>query len=57
MEYSAKCKHCIFAKYKSTYKKNGEKSRKHQLVCTNESSKMYSENITLKTPSCEKIEL
>jgi hypothetical protein len=55
--YEAKCKHCIFFRYKSILKKNGEKSKKMQAYCDNKKAKYFNENLTLKSKACNDIEL
>ena len=53
----AKCKHCIYMKYRKLPKKNGELSKKSYAFCENSLSDRYGHPITLKTLACNKLKL
>lgn len=53
--YEAKCKHCLFFKYKKLPKMNGEISKKMYAFCENPENNRYGHLLTLKTKACNKI--
>lgn len=53
--YEAKCKHCLFFKYRHLPKMNGEISKKMYAFCENPKSNRYGHPLTLKTKACDKI--
>jgi hypothetical protein len=55
--YDSKCKHCIHFKYQNLLKKDGTKSKVRRAFCLNPKSEMYTQQLTLKTKACNKIEL
>ena len=55
--YNAKCKHCKYFKYNNLNKKDGTKSKIRRAFCINHNSQKFTEQLTLKTLACNKIEL
>ena len=55
--YEAKCKHCLFFKYRKLPKVNGEMSKKMYAFCENLKSERYGHPLTLKTKARKNIEL
>jgi hypothetical protein len=55
--YDAKCKHCLFFKYKNLLNKSGEKSKVKRAFCTNQDSEMFENQLTLKSEACNKLKL
>ena len=57
MTYDAKCKHCRFFNYSNIEKKDGTKSKIRRAFCTNPKSELFTQQLTLKSKACNKLEL
>ncbi len=55
--YKAKCKHCLYFKYRKLPNKNGELSKRLYAFCENTKSDRYEHSLTLKSKACNKLEL
>lgn len=53
----AKCKHCKYFKLRALFNRDNTISKIKRHFCVNANSKRFTEQITLKTLACDKLEL